>query len=146
MRVLLDTNVVLDLVLRRPDFFAEANELFFRLQNLEYEGYVSSITPVNTFYTTKKELSKADAFTAVEDLLAVVEICPADKSTMLSAFSLGLTDYEDAVQCASAVAAGLDAIVTRNTKDYANSPIPVYLPSQFLELLDARRSQKESAE
>lgn len=146
MRVLLDTNVVLDLVLKRPDFFAEANELFLRLQNLEYDGYVSSITPVNTFYTTKKELSKADAFTAVEDLLAVVEICPADKSTMLSAFSLGFTDYEDAVQCASAVAAGLDAIVTRNTKDYANSPIPVYLPSQFLELLDARRSQKESAE
>lgn len=65
---------------------------------------------------------------------------------MLDAFSLGFSDYEDAVQCASAVAAGLDAIVTRNTEDFAGSPIPVYSPAEFLEFLDTELTQKESAE
>lgn len=107
MRVLIDTNIVLDFILKRPEFFADANELLLRLQNLEYEGYVSPITPVNTFYTTKKEVGKEEAFTSVEAILNIVEVCPTDKATLLDAFSLALSDYEDAVQCASAISAGL---------------------------------------
>lgn len=136
MRVLIDTNVVLDFILKRPAFFAEANEIFVRLQNLDYEGYVSPITPINAFYTTKKEIDRDTAFVSVEELLNVVQVCPTDKATMLAAFSLGFSDYEDAVQCASAMAEGLDGIVTRNTKDYKASSIAVYSPSEFLELLN----------
>lgn len=74
MRALLDTNVVLDFVLARQTFFVEADEIFIRLQNLEFEAFVSVITPINVFYTTKKEKEKAVAFTAVEELLKLVQI------------------------------------------------------------------------
>lgn len=136
MRVLIDTNVVLDFILKRPAFFPEADELFVRLQNLDFDGYVSSITPVNVFYTTKKEVDKAAAYASVEQLLALTEVCRADKTVLRSALSLNFADFEDAFQCASATAEGLDAIVTRNAKDFRNSPIRVFSPSELLNILD----------
>jgi predicted nucleic acid-binding protein len=54
MLVLLDTNIVLDFVLARTPFFNEAIELFTRLQNNEFDAFVSAITPINVFYTTRK--------------------------------------------------------------------------------------------
>lgn len=143
MRVLLDSNVVLDFILKRRDFFAEANEIFVRMQNLEFEGFVSPITPINAFYTAKKEIGLATAFASVENLLEVVEICRSDKQTLKNAFSLDFKDYEDAVQCATAIAEGLDAIVTRNTRDFTSSPIEVYSPADFLAHLHPTDASKQ---
>ena len=140
MRVLADNDVVLDFLLERQPFHGEAKELFRLAGRKKIEIYVASITPVNAFYTIRKERDKQTAFVAVRGILELVNVCRTDKSTMLYAFSLGFSDYEDAVQCASAVAEDLDAIVTRNTKDYANSPIQIYSPAEFLEVL-----QNESA-
>ncbi len=72
---------------------------------------------------------------AVRCLLLLVEVCRMDKQILQNAFSLNFTDYEDAVQCASALAENLDAIVTRNTKDYKNSLVKIYSPSKFLQFL-----------
>ena len=135
MRVLLDTNVVSDFVLTRHPFFADADKIFISLQNKEFEGFVSAITPINTFYTTRKEINKAIAFTAVEELLKIVKIAKSNNSIYQNALPPEFDDYEDAVQHESAVAENLDAIVTRNTKDYKNSTIKVYSPSESLNFL-----------
>jgi len=135
MRVLLDNDVVLDFILTRQPFFAEADEIFVRLQNKEFKAYISTITPINAFYTTRKEKGKDVAFKAVEGLLKLVEVCRTNKSVLQNAFTLSFTDFEDAVQCASALAENLDAIVTRNTKDYKNSSVKVYSPGEFLQYL-----------
>ena len=78
MRVLLDTNVVLDFVLKRQLFFAEADKIFLRLKNNEFEAFVSAITPINVFYTTRKEIDKTTAFTAVGELLKLVRIAKSN--------------------------------------------------------------------
>ncbi|HXG83306.1 MAG TPA: PIN domain-containing protein [Pyrinomonadaceae bacterium] len=135
MRVLLDTNVVIDFVLARQPFFAEADEIFVSLQNNEFEAFVSSITPINVFYTTRKEKDKPTAFAAIEELLKVVEITGSDKHIFQNALALNFNDYEDAVQSACAAAENLDAIVTRNIKDYKNAALPVYSPADFLKFL-----------
>jgi predicted nucleic acid-binding protein len=135
MRVLLDTNVVLDFVLARQPFFAEADEIFVRLQTGEFEAFVSPITPINVFYTTRKEKDKPTAFAAIEELLKVVEITRSDKLIFQSALLFNFGDYEDAVQCACALAEHLDAIVTRNVKDYKNAQIKIYSPNEFVALL-----------
>lgn len=140
MRVLLDSDVVLDFLLKRDKFFAEADAIIIHLQNRRFSGFISSITPVNAFYTCRKEVGKTDAFKAVKGLLRLVHIATADKTVLNDAFDLGFDDYEDAVQCASAVAAGLDAIVTRNIKDFDGSPIPVYPPAEFLSILETENS------
>jgi predicted nucleic acid-binding protein len=135
MRVLLDNDVILDFLLLRQPFFATTDEIFIRLQNKEFQAYISAITPINAFYTTRKEKGKDIAFKAVEGLLKLVEVCRTNKSVLQNAFTLDFTDYEDAVQCASAVSENLDAIVTRNSKDYKNSPVVVYSPDEFLQFL-----------
>ena len=140
MRILADNDVVLDFLLERKPFYSEAKELFVIAGLGKIEIYVAAITPVNAFYTMRKERDRETAFFAVSGLLKLVEVCNIDKFVLQNGFTLGFSDYEDAVQCASAIAEGLDAIVTRNTKDYANSPVQIYSPAEFLEVL-----QNESA-
>jgi predicted nucleic acid-binding protein len=135
MRVLIDTNVVLDFVLKRQPFGVEATEIFIRLARKEFQGFVSPITPINTFYTTRKEISKVIAFNAVTMLLQIVEIAETDKKTFQNALKSNFKDFEDAVQHESAIAENLDAIVTRNTKDFVNATMKVYSPNEFLEVL-----------
>lgn len=135
MRVLLDNDVILDFLLQRQPFYNSANRIFIHLQNKEIEVYISAITPINAFYTTRKEKGKDVAFKAVENLLKIVEVCRTNKSVLQDAFTLNFSDFEDAVQCASAIAENLDAIVTRNTKDYKLSPIKVFSPDDFLQYL-----------
>lgn len=135
MRVLLDTNVVLDFVLARQPFFSEADSIFFKLKNRDFEAYVSPITPINIFYTTHKEKGKATAFSAIVELLKLVRITKSNNSIYQNALSINFSDYEDAVQHECAVAENLDAIVTRNSKDYKNSVVKVYSPTEFLQIL-----------
>lgn len=135
MRVLLDNDVVLDLLLNRTEFIAEANEIFVRIQNKDFVAYISAITPINAFYTTRKEKGKDVAFKAVEGLIKLVEVCRTDKSVLQNAVQLGFADFEDTVQCASATPEDLDAIVTRNYKDYKNSPVKIFSPGEFLQVL-----------
>ncbi len=138
MRILLDNDVVLDFLLERQPFYVKADEIFVRLQNKEFEIYISPITPINAFYTTRKEKGKDVAFKAVEGLIKLVEVCRISKSVLQNAFTLGFTDFEDAVQCASATAENLDAIVTRNLKDYKNATVKIYSPDEFLQVLQTK--------
>lgn len=135
MRVLLDTNVVLDFVLARQPFFIEADEIFIRLRNNDFEAFVSAITPINVFYTTRKEIDKATAFIAIEELLKLVQIAESNNQIYQNALSLNFNDYEDAVQHECAASENLDSIVTRNTKDYKNSSVKIYSPTEFLQIL-----------
>jgi predicted nucleic acid-binding protein len=135
MRVLIDTNIILDYVLERQPFHAEAEEIILCVAKKEFIGYLSSITPLNVYYTGKKLKGKDHTIKTVRRLLRLFEVCVADKTVLQNAFLLNFSDYEDAVQHESAISENLDAIVTRNTKDFVNSNIKVYSPKEFLEIL-----------
>lgn len=135
MRVLLDNDVVLDYILKRPPSAAEAKGIFDCLAKTEFEAYVAPITFNNVFYVIRKAQSKTAAFQAVEKLIKILEVCVANKNVMQNALFSNFIDYEDAAQHACAEAENLDAIVTRNLSDYKNATIPVYSPPDFLDLL-----------
>src|SRR4051794_34526280 len=121
MRVLLDTDVVLDYLLAREPFAAAAGELFELSARGVCDGYISSITPINVFYLTRKDRGMAKARQAIIDLLTVAQVCPINQAILNDALALPFSDYEDAVQHACAAAAQLDGIVTRNLADYKNA-------------------------
>jgi predicted nucleic acid-binding protein len=135
MLVLFDTDVVLDLVLDREPFVEAAVALFERHEQERISGYISPITLVNVFYLTRKNKGIAGARRAVEELLATLSVCALDGFILENAHRLAFTDYEDAVQHAAATANQLDAIVTRNLKDYQNATLPVFSPTDFLNQL-----------
>lgn len=135
MRVLLDTNIILDYVLECHPFHQNAEEIILRLAKKDFTGYISGITAINVYYTGRKLKRKDYTVKAVRRLLRLVEVCATDKKVLQNAFLLNFNDYEDAVQHEGAIAENLDAVVTRNTKDYKNSLVKVYSPSEFLQIL-----------
>lgn len=135
MRVLLDTDVVLDYALGREPFAQNAGKLLELNAQGAFDGYVSGITPINVFYVARKMLGRDKVRQILADFLLAFRVCPIDRSILTDAFALPVTDYEDAVQCTSAIASELDAIVTRNLKDYENAPLPVLSPAAFLNQL-----------
>jgi len=132
MRVLFDTNIILDLLLDREPFAEHAAELWCANADGRIEGFVSVITPINLFYIARRLRDHTTAFRAVQELLAAFAVCPLDQSSLHTALTLPFNDYEDAVQHVSAVNNSLDAIVTRNLKDFAGATIPVFSPAELL--------------
>ncbi|HMG75406.1 MAG TPA: PIN domain-containing protein [Pyrinomonadaceae bacterium] len=138
MRALLDTDVIFDFVLEREPFFQAARELISLNINGQFGGYISSITPVNLFYLGRKIVGAVQIRQGIADLLTLVQVCPITDACLIQALNLPFADYEDAVQHSSAAASGLDAIVTRNLKDYRNATLPVFSPTDFLAKLKSQ--------
>lgn len=137
MRVLLDTNVVLDFLLDRQPFASEATAIWEANKRGDFEGYVLAITPINVYYIARKLKGAEFARQCVAGILNECNICSLDSSTLQEALELPIKDYEDAVQVASAIVSQLDGVVTRDVKDYQNVTIPVYSPTEFLSKLSA---------
>ncbi len=135
MKILLDTDVNLDFILARQPFFIEAKEIFVQIAQNNTDAYITSITPVNIFYIGKKEIGRKNILREIQNLLQIVKIGKTDLNILQAALTSPITDYEDAIQHECAVAENLDAIITRNIKDYKNSKIKVYSPSEFLNFL-----------
>jgi predicted nucleic acid-binding protein len=132
MRVLFDTNVILDVLLDRPGFAEPAAALWRANEEGRLEGYISAMTPVNVFYIARKLKGAEIARQIAAELLTAFRLCPLDHATLQAALPLPLRDYEDAVQLASALMCQIDAIVTRDMKDYKDAAFPVFLPVEFL--------------
>jgi predicted nucleic acid-binding protein len=135
MKVLLDTNIILDFFLARFPFVNEAVTLWDANRKGLFEGYVSAITPVNLYYIGKKLKGANQAHQAVTLLLSEFQVCLVDKGILQRATLSSIKDYEDAVQYESAIASGVEAIVTRDLKDYSSVNLPVFSPADFVKNL-----------
>jgi predicted nucleic acid-binding protein len=135
MKALLDINIVLNVFLNRQPFVNEAALIWQANANRQIEVFVSAVTLPTIYYITRKATDKATARQVVQKLLASVGIVGVDYAVLANAETLPIDDYEDAVQIAAAQAQQIDVIVTRDMRDYQNSPLPVYSPSDFLALI-----------
>lgn len=143
-RILFDSDICLDYLLERPDHISLAQALFDQLKSELFSAYVCAVSLTTVHYLVRRERDKATALMAVDNLLVFANVCAVDRNVLELARSLGFKDYEDAVQCTSDVAEGLDAIVTRNVKDFASSPLPVYSPAEFVALIQAEQASEEA--
>jgi predicted nucleic acid-binding protein len=137
MNVLLDTNVVLDIVLDRAPFVEDASALWLAHEEQRITALIAPITPINVFYIVRKLKGAAAAREGVGVLLDTLQICQIDQQVLQQAYALPISDYEDATQVAAAMAARVDAIVTRNIDDFRGSPVPVLTPAELLARLNS---------
>lgn len=142
MRVLLDTNIILDFVLQREAFMRDAENLFGAIASERIEGYVTATTVTDIFYIVRRERRSIErARQAVADTLAALEVCTVDGTLLQQAFASNLRDFEDAVQLACAAAESLDAIITRNSQDFAGATLPILSARELLESRDTYTNQ-----
>ena len=132
MRILIDTNVVLDFVLNRVPFADDAATLFQHIEQQTFSAAVSASAVTDIFYLLKKE--KVDAIAFLKDFLSAVDVLGVDKAIIMYALYSGWTDFEDAVQAQVAIENNIDVVITRNTKDYSGlKEIQVLTPAELLQ-------------
>jgi|WetSurMetagenome_2_1015567.scaffolds.fasta_scaffold461162_2 predicted nucleic acid-binding protein len=132
MRVLLDTNVVLDVALERTPFCGAAAQILEASDFDRMHLFVTASMVTDIYYILRKFKGREHAFAFLTDLLTLVDVCQVDKSVLLKAMDSGFLDFEDAVQNAAAIESQIEAIVTRNKVDYQNSPLTVLAPDGFV--------------
>ena len=136
MRVLVDTNIVLDFLLEREPFVNDADSLFTAINWQQFEGFVAATTITNIFYIVRKGIQSIEkAREAVSRILTVMEICPVDSNILEMALASNLKDFEDAVQLACATSMNLEVIVTRDPQGFTGATIPILSVRELLEQL-----------
>ena len=135
MRVLFDTNVLIDFLLDRLPYSKGATDLLSRVERGEVQGLACANSFTTIFCLARKAAGVEVARVYIADLLALLEVAPVNRSTLEDAGRSGVTDYEDAVVCSAASQANADCVVTRNQKDFANAPLPVHSPTSLLAAL-----------
>jgi predicted nucleic acid-binding protein len=131
MRVLVDTNVVLDFLQEREPFIKDAAKLFKLIDAGEIEGFIAATTITNIYYIVRRAVGLAAAEDAITQILTDLQICKVDRAILEHALALQFRDFEDAVQYACALAYGVDAIVTRDVSGFVASDIPVKSPGEL---------------
>jgi predicted nucleic acid-binding protein len=140
MKVLFDTNVVLDVLLAREPHAAVAAQLFALVERGEMQGAVCATAITTIHYIAMRAVGPKATQKHLRQLLTLFEVAPVTGEVVTSALDLGFRDFEDAVVHEAARACGAAAIVTRNARDFAKASLPILSP---VELLAAVASGRE---
>jgi len=135
MRLLLDINVLLDVLLERDPWARPAAELLATIETNQAQGFVAAHTLPTVYYVVAKSQDRDTATRAMHDLLHLLDVVPVEKQDFYRALSLPLNDFEDAVQAAAAFRIDAEYLVTRNEPDFKGASIATATPSTILSLL-----------
>lgn len=139
MRILIDTNVLIDVIARREPFFANAIKVFEACQQEKVEGCIAAHSVVNMTYILRKNFTPDELREILLRLCKIFTVEAIDLSKLIAALSnRDFSDFEDCLQTQCALNVCADYIVTRNVKDFAASEIPAVTPEQFFKLLEER--------
>ena len=138
MNALIDTCIIIDALQSREPFNKDAETIFLSVANRRWVGFLTANSVTDIYFLMHKALhSAAETRKALGILFSLFEIIDTCGIDCRKALTSGVSDYEDAVMIETAARAEIDCIVTRNLKDYAGAPMPVYSPTHFIELLYA---------
>lgn len=132
MRLFLDTNVLLDVIEARPGLVEESSDVLVLAEGLQAELYIAWHSLATIYYLIRRGRSEQAAMAEIDKILAWANIAPVDSLSATRARNLKFPDFEDAMQCVCAESCQADIIITRNTKDFIQSPILVMSPAEFL--------------
>ena len=133
MKILIDTNVVLDVLLARDPFCGPAEQVLGLSQRDDVEEYVSASAITDIYYIAHRQLKNRDLAKAlIRRLISVVSVAAVSEKEIETALNLSWPDFEDSVQYSVALMSDFDAIVTRDVIGYSNAKVRVISPEQVL--------------
>lgn len=136
MKLLFDTNIVLDVLLYREPWVHSAQKLWAANDQNLLNGYLTATTMTDIFYIARRQQNYDKAIQAVNICLEAFAIAPVDRQTLVTAIAMPGKDFEDNVQIACVQAAMLDGVVTRNPKDFKSASIAVFSTKDVLAKLN----------
>ena len=135
MKVLIDTNVILDVLCKREGFFEDDDKIFKLCEVKKIEGYISALSISNLVYIMRKELDAEKIKEVLQQLSLIFKITDLKADDLKKAADMNFKDYEDALQSVCAVRLKANYIITRNIKDFTYSKVMAIKPSELLERL-----------
>lgn len=132
-RLLLDTNIILDIALKREPRFELSSKIFDLIDKKRIVGYITATTVTDIYYISKKEKGNEIAIEFISNLIEIVDVIGVDKSIIVKALKSNLKDFEDAVQVSAAEYYEIEIIVTRNKFDFLNSGLEILTPKELID-------------
>ena len=142
-RILFDLNVILDVLMRREPYFADAARLWTLAETERIEGFIAGHSFTTLFYLYRQQNDSVRAYQAIRRLLRVFDVAGVDREVIEMACDLAWRDFEDAVQAMAANGSDCHYLVTRNPEDYAVQKPKVILPADFLAVWVAREAEEK---
>ena len=135
MRILIDTNIILDIVQKREPFFADSYQALRKAIEADAECLISASAATDIFYMFRKAFQSAQqAKERIEQLSQIVTFADVQGADIHTALTRSMPDFEDAVVDAVAERSDASYILTRNIKDFAGSSVPAITPTEFLKI------------
>lgn len=138
MKILVDTNVIIDALTSREPWNESAEKIFIMAANRIVDMYITASSATDIYYLIRKHLHNTEAAKQIMgklySLMGILEVTGTD---CVEAIASAISDYEDAAMEKVAFRKNMDYIVTRNIKDYQAGNTPVILPDDFIELMES---------
>ena len=129
---MIDTNVVLDVLLNRPEFVKASSMIWKICETEQAKGYISTLTYANMMYVMRKQLTSEQIEEVFCKLNLIFEFADFSSAVLERAVNMKWKDFEDAVQSATAESVHADYIITRNLKDFTQSKVMAFTPAELL--------------
>jgi predicted nucleic acid-binding protein len=133
-KLLADTNIIIDLLAKRAEFYEPAAQLFSLADQKKVELYVCSLSFANAHYILNRQLNESKVREVLRKLKVLVNVISLDSKVLDLALNSDFKDFEDAIQYYAAMESDIDIIITRNLKDFKKSDIPVMTGLQFIKM------------
>ena len=143
MKILLDTNIIIDNWTKREPFYSDSQKVMTACTVDDVQACISALSVPNIFYILRKIISETDRRGLLKALCGMFDVIGIDRDKLIAALDdATFTDFEDCLQAECAADYGADYIITRNTKDFENSKVKAITPTEFLQLLSPNKEEQ----
>jgi len=144
LKILFDTNIILDVLLNREPFVELSTDLVGSVENREIKGYLCATTITTLDYLISKAINRNRAKIEIQKLLTLFRISAVNSTVLARSINSKFKDFEDAVQYFSGECSGVNGLLTRNAKDYRQGALPVYTPDELWGIISIKRDGRAS--
>ncbi|MGA9381147.1 MAG: PIN domain-containing protein [Phormidium sp.] len=135
MKVLLDTNIIVDVALEREPFFSDSEQVLAFAEEGRIEAYISASTFGDLYYIIRKNKGRDLALEFLSNIASVCQVATVDEAVISMALTANFRDFEDAIQYGTARVNQLDAIVTRDRADFPVTSPQIITPTELIQEL-----------
>ncbi len=136
MRILVDTDILVDVALDRMPFSRDASLLLDKLEMKQANGFIAWHSLSNLYYICSSSIHDKKLKEYIKELLFFLSVSETATKDAIYALGLNVGDFEDAMQISAAISCKADFIVTRNIRDFKHSPVPACLPGEIIMIID----------
>jgi predicted nucleic acid-binding protein len=135
VKVLLDTNVILDIALERQPFFDDSETIISLVEQGQIEGYICASSFGDLYYIIRKAKGRDLALEFLREIVTLCQVATVDSNAINMALTINFRDFEDAIKYSTAVLNNSDVIVTRNSSDFPVTTPRILTPQQLIQEL-----------